>query len=225
VAIYCTVFQLPILLAVVWSLRHAGHVLMLALIVSNALAVAFASGFGVSRNVFFDSVLCLALVGALAFAEWAPIVAARNERAFRLAGLLLTPMLGFLILIPYSLTASSTPRRLVREQTKEFDSSVRLLRSRPGPALCENLLLCFEAGKAYTYDPFSAINMVLAGRIKEAELVALLESASFRTVQLDGADLAPGARTGFTAKMMEALANRYRVEARFSDSVLLVPKE
>jgi hypothetical protein len=225
VAIYATVFQLTILLAVVWSLRHAGHVMTLALITSNALAVAFASGNGVDRNMFFDAVLSLAVVSALVFAEFAPALAARNWHAFRLAGLLLTTTLGILILIPFSLTAGWAWQRPVRDRTRDFDFSVKLLRSRPGPALCEDLLLCFEAGKAFTFDPYFSNNMVLAGRIKDEELIAMVDSASYRTVQLDGTDLTPGPRPRFTSNLMKALLNRYRVEALLSHSVVMVPKE
>jgi hypothetical protein len=228
---YFTMFQLPVALAVVWSLRNMGqpvsHIMELSLIVAHALAAAFVGGDGVDRNIFFDCVLGLVVVGALVFAEYAPLFAHVKNRGFLLAALLVAPAFGIVIATPEALTNNWNTLRSLPARDRDFDIAVTLLRSRPGPALCENLLLCFEAGKPFTYDPYFTNSMVNVGRVKEEELVALVESASFHTVQLylepDEQNLTTGKRYRFTAKFMEALLKYYRVEARLGGSVVLVP--
>ena len=39
-------------------------------------------------------------------------------------------------------------------------------------ALCEDLLLCFAAGKPLLVDPYNARQMILTGRLDEASLLA-----------------------------------------------------
>ena len=229
---YLTMFQLPVALAVVWSLRHMGrslsHIMVLALIVAHALAAAFAGGYGVGKNIFFDCIFGLVVVCALVFAEYAPLLAGVKYRGFLLAALLVAPAFGIVIATPLALKADWDMLRALPDRGRDFDLAVRLLRSRPGPALCEDLLLCFEAGKPFTYDAYFADGLVQTGRVREEELGALVESASFRTVQLylfGEENLSPGKRPRFTARFMEALMKRYRLEARLSDSVVLVPNE
>jgi len=58
--------------------------------------------------------------------------------------------------------------------------------------------------------------MVKAGRVKEEELVALVENAGFRTVQLElrapEKGLAAWERLRFSARFMDALLKRYHPE-------------
>jgi hypothetical protein len=226
---YATLFQVPLAIALVWSLRHMGrsltHIMALVVIVANVVAVAFAGGDGVDKNIFFDSLFSLAIVGALVFSEYAPLAAGWKSRGFLLTVLLTAPSFGVLIQIPTTLRGDRTKLRSIGDRARDFDSAVTLLRSRPGPALCEDLLLCFEAGKPYTYDAFVMKDMVKLGRVKEDDLVKLLEDGGISTVQLNGGYVTQGERLRFTASFMKALLNRYRVEKQLSGYVVMVPKE
>jgi hypothetical protein len=230
--IYLTLFQLPIALAVVWSLRNMGrslsHIMVLALIAAHAVAAVFAGGYGVGKNIFFDCVFGLVVVGALVFAEYAPLLAGVKYRGFLLAALLVAPAFGIVIATPLALKGDWDILRGLPNRGRDFDVALKLLQSRPGPALCEDLLLCFEAGKPFTYDAHFTFGLVKAGRVKEEELVALVENARFRTVQLflfGDKNLTPGKQPRFTARFVEALKQHYRPEALLSDSVVLVPNE
>src|SRR5204862_131327 len=101
---YLSLFLLPLGLAAIWSWRQPRrsrwHVMVLALIVAHAFAVAFSGGYGVDRNVFFDGVLSLAMVGALVFAEYAPMVARWKWRGFALTALLTASTICVLIRMP-----------------------------------------------------------------------------------------------------------------------------
>jgi hypothetical protein len=70
------------------------------------------------------------------------------------------------------------------ERQRQFDSEVSLLRSHPGPAFCESLLLCYEAGKSYEYDPFNSANLVKLGRLDPAPLLAKISQGQIAAVQL-----------------------------------------
>jgi hypothetical protein len=229
VTAYAMLFQFPIAFAVLWSSRNIGrspaHIMVLALILTHALAVTFAGGDGVDSNIFFDCVISLAVVNALVFAEFAPLLARWKWPGFPLAGLLVALTFGVLIQVPQNLRTDWFEVGGIRRRAKDFDFSLNLLRSRPGPALCEDLLLCYEAGKPFIFDPYFTKSMTKVGHLKEQDLIELVQSGRFRTVQLNGTDLAPEEREHFTAKFMEALLNYYRLENRLDHSLILFPKK
>jgi hypothetical protein len=70
------------------------------------------------------------------------------------------------------------------ERQRQFDSEVSFLRSHPGPAFCESLLLCYEAGKSYEYDPFNSANLVKIGRLDPAPLLNKISQGQIADVQL-----------------------------------------
>lgn len=230
---YFTLFQLPIAMAGGWSLRHMGrsliHVMVLALLVAHILAMVFISGDGVDRNISFDCIVGLVIVSALVFSEYAPLLTSVKHRGFLLGMLLAAPAFGIVIGLPKALRLEQLMMRRLPERGRDFNFAVELLKNRPGPALCEDLLVCFNAGKPFLYDAYFANSMVRVGRVKEEELIALIQKASFRTVEVDlfpgEKNLVPGDRLRFTAGFMEALMKRYRLEAKLSSSVLLVPDE
>lgn len=230
---YFTLFQLPIAMAVVWSLRKMGrslgHVMVLALLVAHVIAMVFIGGDGVDKNIFFDCIVGLVIVSALVFSEYAPLLASVKYRGFLLGALLIAPAFGIVIGLPKALRLEQLVAKKLPERTKEFTLAVELVKSRPGPALCEDLLICFNAGKPFIYDAYFANSMLKVGRVKEEELIALVQNASFRTVEVDlfpgEKNLVPGDRLRFTAGFMEALMKRYRVAAKMNSSVLLVPNE
>ncbi len=228
---YAVLFQIPIAVAAIWLLsqlkRTPAHVVALALITSHTLAALFAGGHGADKNLFFDSILALVLAASLVFGECAPVVVGWRRPELALAALLIGPAVGVAIQVPMALRTDWREISSVRNRASDFDSAVRLLRSRPGPALCGDLLLCFEAGKPLSYDPFFADCIRRLGRVKEEELVSLVENTTFATVQLglgEGQNLTPASRISFTTAFMEALLKHYRIEARLAESVILVPK-
>jgi len=66
----------------------------------------------------------------------------------------------------------------------QFQSEVAFLRDHPGPAFCESLLRCYEAGKPYEYDPFNSANLVKLGKLDAAPLLDRLSRGELATVQL-----------------------------------------
>jgi hypothetical protein len=63
--------------------------------------------------------------------------------------------------------------------------SVAIIAAQPGPALCEDLLLCYWAGKPSEVDAFNYAQSVGAGRRDERALVVRIERGSFGAIELD----------------------------------------
>jgi hypothetical protein len=104
---------------------------------------------------------------------------------------------------------------------------VKFLQSRPGPALCEDLLLCYDAGKPPLYDAFYTNSQMMIGRLSGSEVLDYVQSSRFPTIELAipaKQPLAPVATFRFSQPVMQAILERYRPVMRSSDFTLLVPK-
>jgi len=66
----------------------------------------------------------------------------------------------------------------------EFRRATEFLSEHPGDAICDNLLMCLEAGKPLIIEPFTARANILAGRLDEATLTRLFERHRFAVIQL-----------------------------------------
>jgi hypothetical protein len=63
--------------------------------------------------------------------------------------------------------------------------SAAIIAAQSGPALCEDLLLCYWAGKPFEVDAFNYAQSVGAGRRDERALLARIEQGSFGAIELD----------------------------------------
>jgi hypothetical protein len=74
--------------------------------------------------------------------------------------------------------------------------SVEIIAAQPGPALCEDLLLCDWAGKPSEVDAFNYAQSVYTGRRDERTLLARIEQGSFGAIELNPKEnrLPPGVR-------------------------------
>src|SRR5205814_7892838 len=102
---------------------------------------------------------------------------------------------------------------LMPELESEASQAVELLKARPGPALCENLLLCYEAGKPMLYDAFFVNSQLKTGGINEADIVRMIAGGRFRSIEMElraGETLQATARRRFSANVVQAIAQHYR---------------
>lgn len=114
---------------------------------------------------------------------------ARTTATRRLTGALL---FGFVLsasaLAPLKSVAiwSTAPQlEQLRRNEETYELDVALLKSIPGPALFESMLLGFDAGKEFLYDPFNTAVMMAAGRIPEGLLVDRIRARDFSVVVLN----------------------------------------
>jgi hypothetical protein len=101
----------------------------------------------------------------------------------------------------------------------DFGNAVAAVRSHPGRALCETPLVCFEAGKPFDYDVFNAAVCIKAGRCDERDVVRLMESKTFATIQLDQKSGGPHM---LSPRAIEAIVRNYHLERDLQDGAILV---
>ena len=117
-----------------------------------------------------------------------------------------------------------------------FSAEITFIAARPGPAICESLLMCYRAGKPFILDPFNSRQYLLAGKLDENELVRRVASHEFAVVQIRG-DICDDPATGychilhyeqkvarFTDQFLYAVNRYYKIGWRSEKGILYVPK-
>lgn len=144
------------------------------------------SGLGVNRNLFFDFYISLSIVLGLFLARIRNSVDAANARRK------IVPIgLPIILAIESAVFLFAQRPNFIQKINdlapleKQFIEDVRFLKQQPGDAICENLSLCFYAGKPWRYDPFLTAQMMYNREIDEKEVIATLKTKKFRLVQLN----------------------------------------
>jgi len=235
VAFYLMFFQIPLVSALVWSLweprgiwARPSSLGVLAFAVGNALGFVLCSSGGSDWNHLFDAILALALVAGLALPGVEKAVQGLAWRDGAFTVLLVVPFFyTSWILLPQRIGDDAAASRSTAQLEKEFAAGADFLKARPGPVLCENLLLCYAAGKPMTYDNFAVEQLVKTGTLPEQRLIRMIDFHEYPTIQLDiaaGEPIEPAARQGFSAAFMGELLARYRPAMRTSGFVVFVGK-
>jgi Dolichyl-phosphate-mannose-protein mannosyltransferase len=187
---YILYFQTSIALAVVWLFfaprKGLAPFLVWSFLLSHLIATWFAGGDGVARNILFDPVVSLVLIAGV-LAPYAAHFSARSPWPEPLlAALLLFPFLGLSApLLGGRIGLDMSQWRGRRAKEAEFARVVDFVKSRPGDALCEIPLVCYEAGKPERYDAYTLGELVKTGKMPEAELLRLLRERRLAVVQME----------------------------------------
>ena len=97
---------------------------------------------------------------------------------------------------------------------------IAFLQLHPGPAICENLTLCYWAGKDDPVDVFNLSEAFKTHARSDADLVRLIDSRHFGAVVLDSmTDFA------FGPNVKAALLAHYRVSRDDDNGIFLEPKD
>jgi hypothetical protein len=220
--------------AVFWCLRAApqgvARLLVWMLVLTHAVALWFSTGAGVDENILFDPIVAIALILGVA----APWAVARTSKSgapvLAASAMLLAPFLaaGWWAVAkqyPYDLRVAG--QRTLAEA--EFGGLVQLVASQNGEALCESLLVCYEAGKPEVYDAYLVTQLLSTGKMKESEILRLLDARHFSVVQTDvisGVD--PQDLNGhdrFSAAFMKQLLAKYQMVWRTANFAAFVPRK
>ncbi len=172
-------------------------------VIAIVLGMVFSSGDGVDANVFFDAVIALALAGGLAFNRFEPLWVVLAY-LFPLAALLVTNSNDSNFAFTAAFRAAA-PR------------DIGFIADKPGPALCEDLALCYWAGKTASVDVFNMSEAFATHARDDHELAAEIGRCPFGSLQFDSLDafaLGPRVRSAVLA--------HYRVDHRDDNGVFLV---
>jgi hypothetical protein len=230
---FLTFAAIPFAIALIWVLRNAvpgpARVLVWSFGLAYLSGMLVCSGEGAGVNHFFDAMIATVLVlgvsvgGLLRLADGAPF-----PRVLAATLLIVPPFLSSILVavqrLPSDLAWYGSGLRTLEAGHAR---AVEFIRAQPGPALCENLLLCYEAGKPETYDAFAVDQAIRTGRINEGRILQMLASRHWGVVELQigaGEPIQAAPRERFSAAFMNRLLANYRPVGRNSQCVLLVPK-
>lgn len=213
---------LPFVLAVYAAVKSRRdervRVLSLLLFIGLALGVVFGGGAGVSVNAQFSGMLAVVMLSGVAL-----VLIARGEwqwRAYAPALLLVWLVIPLVVCSTWNIVGELRKTRL---NERLFDEDVAFLQKQSGSALCESLLRCFYAGKAYSYDPFNATRLIEFGRLDDSVVVGALEQHQYGAVQLDDpwSDAFPDR---VNARIASAIKQNYRPALVHDGADVYVPR-
>ena len=133
------------------------------------IAIAFSGGYGVDGNVFFDAIITTAIITALMLGGLAEWVQKRRFGNLMFTALLLAPMASVAPLLQDRITSDYQNALAIPAREDDFIRATRFVASRPGPVLCHNLLLCFEAGKPEEVYTHRITSQMMLAKLPEAE--------------------------------------------------------
>ena len=226
---YVTMAQIPIAVALVWSAFHFAdarrNLLMSAWICATAVALIFTSGYGVDGNIYFDSFVALTLIVGVAANDVERMLTGKRFAPWILCVTLLAPLIGIVPRLPDRWQRDRNHHRAFPYIEQQFAEIVHFLANRPGPAICHNLLICYEAGKADDFDTFAVACQFGAGKISAVEISNEIDSGRFRTVEFDGDFDRGPADGGPMGPEKLSFKNDYRVTAEYGWYRFGIPKE
>ena len=203
--------------------RHVLFCTLYAAIATIAGVIVLGGG-AVGWNVMFDSNAAFCVSASLALNRWSP-VSRPDLRSRRLA---LSGGYAVVLVAVAAITAAvvSTPRQWVtmdhwlapRAAAAEAGRDIEFLRRADGPVLCEELSLCYWAGKTVAIDFFNMRQRIRQGSRSGSEVLALIVSRDFGAIQLDSL------KSYFDPRFLEALLGGYAVDHTDQYGVFLAPR-
>lgn len=157
--------------------------LLLYTLISALWGIFISFGQGVSINSMFDLYIALSISAGLAIEALARRASEQNWRAIRLIGMIVV-VIPVLWALPENVMREVTNAQRL-ETVSGSRADIDYLAAIPGRAMCEDLSLCYWAGKEFEVDFFNTGQKISAGAISERSLVDLLEKQVFEVVQLE----------------------------------------
>ena len=227
--VYCLKFAAPLVMATIWArrqpLRDASGLLVLAFGLTHLVAVGFAFGDGVARNIFFEALFITSIAVSAAIHDLRR--PSLKSGGLVLGGWLLLALSAVFVQIPGALhhNARVAPLRASRE--RDFGKLVHVIGEQKGPVLCEDLLMCFDAHQPLGFDSYYVHDQILAGKFKEADILSMLQRHEFTMIEIGSPELGVPLtlpRRRFSAAFMRTLLQTYQPGVMQSGYTLLVPR-
>ena len=211
-----------------WAAASAQRLPALALACAAGLGLLFGFGNGVTFNVWYETAAALALCTALAVDAATRALAVHPRRPVAVVALVLIVAGPVLLRAPAELYGALGRAARLPAREADFAAATATVAATAGPALCESLLICLNAGKSLDFDPYFVKDQLTIGRLSEQDVINDLRAHRWATIQLGEDDpvitLAPGERLRFTAPVMDALLANYRLARPSPLYPVLVPR-
>jgi hypothetical protein len=170
-----------------WQLRNPqARTISLYFFWSVLTCLAFGGGSGVGDNAHFDIFFAMSIItGAWLDLLWkAPIPSFGKGGRWRF----LVPVLLYLC-VAFAFVSQGVKLRndftLLSMRERAYIREVSFLVEHPGPAICESLIMCYDAGKPFIFDPFNATRLVRLGKLDSKEIVQRIAAREYAAFQLD----------------------------------------
>ncbi len=214
-------------------MRHDPRRRLLSIFFAVALVVGiyFSGGEGVALNTYFSATLALAMLLGLFLHDFdVPRPGLKGTSEQWRAGA--TALLFLWMLIPLACEEVFFPV----ENSAQPASAAGALPAAGGlpegaagvSALCESILRCYDAGKPYVFDPFSAASLIRAGQLDENELIGKIAAQHYGAIQFNRPALANGSPNvpveRYTPGVVQAVARYYQPALREQDCTIYVPR-
>ena len=207
---------LPLAISAFWSIwqlqNRQARMISFYFFSSLLIGAAFVGGAAVNHNTFFDNCFAMSIImGACLDSLWkAPIPNLGKGGKWRfLVPVLLYSSMVFTF-VPWGV---NVPRMLseLPERQRQFEAEVSFLVAQPGPAICESLILCYDAGKPYILDPSNSTRLVQLGKLDSHEIVKQIAERKYGAIQTYSL-VTQRPNNNFPEDVLDAI-DRYYVEA------------
>lgn len=231
---YLLGFQGLLLVSAVWAtcMFRTRVVFVLALVISHVLAFLLAGTEGIDLNICFNAFAAAVIASGLALTDLNAVIQRFRPhvslpRVSQALAIALTMTL--LINVPGQIREDISQSKSLTSQEKAFHSVVEFVKTKPGPALCDSLLVCYEAGKPYDFYSLFVRDQIRTGALKEAEVLELIKGKHFQTIQVPttpdaGNPEIAKERRYLTRNFIQELFNHYQVGIQTSEMLVYIPK-
>jgi hypothetical protein len=228
---------LPLAISVFWSVwqfqNRQARVIAFYFFFSLLVGAAFAGGVGVSTNTYFDNLFAMAIImGACLDSLWkAPRLSLGKGGRWRF----LVPVLLYsTVAMTFAPTTVYVPRMLSELPLRQelFREEVSFLAAQPGPALCESLIRCYDAGKERILYSFTIAALARLGKLNSHELVNQITEKKYGAIQTyipvtqrpyDPPEMGIG--NSFPEDVLDAIDQNYVEALKGPDCRIYVPRK
>jgi hypothetical protein len=232
---YLLGFQGLLIVGAVWAIStfRFRRVFVLAFVISHILAFLLAGTEGIDLNICFNAFAAAVIASGLALTDLnAAIRHCRTNVTFPGFPQALAAALAMTLLInvPGQLREDLAQSRALASSENEFRSVVNFVKMQPGSALCDSLLVCYEAGKPYEFYSLFVRDQIRTGALKEGEVLELIRNHRFKAIQVpsvpsDGGDpRVPRERRYLTRNFIQELFTHYRIGMQTPEMLVYIPK-
>ena len=208
--------------------RAEGRLVVYYAAVSAALAISVLGGAGTGMTAIFDLEIALCLIIGLAIGRLdedgrsAPVEGGfvMGPRTGNAAWWILLLTLGLSLLLPLRLLEA---RELWRgsERAREAGEVIALLAKQPGPVACEDLSLCYWAGKGFEIDFFLVGQKLEQGLIDPGVVTERLRTGYYAAIQTMAND---GSSNRLPPDINREIAADYKVVRTGPEGAVLAPR-
>jgi len=165
--------------------RSSTLLIGLYVLVAGIWGLFISGGDGIWHNAIFDLIIAVVIAGGLFIGTFAHQCRGRWSRRSITHVLIVISFLPILLKIPSMVSDLKRALITLPKSEQVVAGDIDFIAEQEGPVLCENLALCYWAGKAFEVDFFYLGQKLKADLVSESAIIASIENHSFSVIQTD----------------------------------------